>query len=198
MGFSRCKGSTDTPRKRIACKMRRRIPTPPEKALLLVGTLFSKEDMYLKALRHLEECFGDAVMESPAIQWDFSEHYKEELGGPIFRRFIFFRKLIEQDYLSAAKLKSCEIENMLSVNGKRTINLDPGYMTLAKLVLATTKDYSHRIYLTDGIFAEVSLSFSKDKQHYVPFAHTYKDYFDERYLRLFSIARSLLIFLLRE
>jgi len=177
--------------------MRRRIPTPPEKALLLIGTLFSKEDVYLEALRSLEENFGESVMESPSIQWDFSEHYKEELGSPIFRRFIFFRNLIEQDGLSAVKLKTCEIENTLSENGKRTINLDPGYMTVAKLVLASTKDYSHRIYLAGGIFAEVTLAFSKDKQRYVPFAYTYKDYYDERYLRLFSMARSLLIFLTR-
>ncbi|MBF0559057.1 MAG: DUF4416 family protein [Nitrospirae bacterium] len=173
------------------------MPTPPEQALLLVGTLFSRPDIYPKALRCLEECFGEAIMESPMIEWDFSEHYKEELGGPIFRRFIFFRKLIEQDHLSACKLKTCEIENSLSDDGKRTINLDPGYLTVAKLVLASTKDYSHRLYLTDGIFAEVTLSYSKDKGKYTPFSYTYRDYYDERYLRLFSIARSLLIFLSR-
>ncbi len=177
--------------------MRRRVPTPPESALLLVGALFSNEDIYLKALHRLEDCFGDMLMESPAIQWDFSEHYKEELGEPIFRRFIFFRGLIEQDRLAGAKLKACEIENSLSANGKRTINLDPGYLTVAKLVLASTKDYSHRIYLTDGIFAEVTLSYSKDKVRYVPFPYTYKDYCDDRYLRLFSIARALLLYLSR-
>ncbi len=177
--------------------MRRRVPTPPENALLLVGALFSKEDIYINALQLLEDCFGEMLMESPAIQWDFSEHYKEELGEPIFRRFIFFRELVEQDRLAAAKLKACEIENSLSVNGKRTINLDPGYLTFAKLVLASTKDYSHRIYLTDGIFAEVTLSYSKDKDRYVPFPHTYRDYYDDRYLRLFSIARALLLYLSR-
>jgi hypothetical protein len=177
--------------------MRRRVPAPPEKALFLVGALFSKEDIYLKALRQLEDCFGEMLMESPARQWDFSEHYKEELGEPIFRRFIFFRELIEQDRLAAAKIKACEIENSLSVNGKRTINLDPGYLTAAKLVLASTKDYSHRIYLTDGIFAEVTLSYSKDKVRYVPFPHTYRDYYDDRYLLLFSIARALFFYLSR-
>lgn len=177
--------------------MRRRVPSPPEKALLLVGALFSREDYYLKALRYLEDFFGEAVMESPQLPWDFSEHYKAELGAPIFRRFIFFRKLLEQDQLASAKLKACEIENTLSADGQRMINLDPGYITPAKLVLATTKDYSHRLYLGSGIFAEVTLAFNKDKQHYVPFAYTYKDYCDERYLRLFSMARSLLLFLSR-
>lgn len=177
--------------------MRRRIPAAPEKALLLVATLFSKEDIYIEALQRLEARFGEALMESPPIRWDFSEYYKAELGQPLFRRFIFFRNLIEQNCLPETKLKTCEIENTLLADGKRTINLDPGYMTAAKLVLASTKDYSHRIYLTSGIFAEVTLVFSKEKQHYVPFAYTYKDYCDDRYLRLFSIARSLLIFLSR-
>ena len=177
--------------------MRRRVPTPPENALLLVGALFSKQDIYLKAVHFLEDSFGEMLMESPAIPWDFSEHYKEELGEPIFRRFIFFRELIGQDRLAASKLKACEIENSLSAGGKRTINLDPGYLTVAKLVLASTKDYSHRIYLKDGIFAEVTLSYSKDKQRYVPFPHTYRDYYDDRYLRLFSMARALLLYLSR-
>jgi hypothetical protein len=172
--------------------MRRRIPTPPEKALLLVGTLFADDNAYLKASRYLEDSFGRIVMESPAMPWNFSEHYKGELGGPVYRRFIFFKTLIEQDHLAAAKLKTCEIEKALSVDGQRTINLDPGYLTVAKLVLASTKDYSHRIYLTDGIFAEVTLSYSKKKGNYIPFTYTYRDYCDERSLRLFYVARSLL------
>jgi len=177
--------------------MRRRVPTPPEPALLLIGTLYSKEEIFTAALSCLEEYFGEAVMESPVMQWDFSGYYKEELGEAIFRRFIFFKNLIEQDHLPACKLKTCDLEDRLSVDGKRTINLDPGYLTTAKVVLASAKDYSHRIYLTDGIFAEVTLSYSKDKRNFVPFAYTYRDYCDERYLRFFSVARSLLLFLSR-
>ncbi|MBI3593003.1 MAG: DUF4416 family protein [Nitrospirae bacterium] len=177
--------------------MRRRFPKPPEKALLLAGTLFSNEDYYIKAQQALEEAFGEIIMESPVIKWDFSNHYKDELGEPVYRKFIFFRNLVEQDKLASIKLITHEIENSLSTNGKRNINLDPGYLTLAKLVLASTKDYSHRIYLTDGIYAEVTLAYNKGKGRFLPNPNTYRDYHDERYQKIFSMARALLLFLLR-
>ncbi len=165
-------------------------PRPPEKALLFVGALFSNEDFYTEARQSLERIFGEAVMESPKIQWNFSDYYKDELGEPIYRRFIFFKKLIEHDYISTIKLITNEIERSLSSGGKRNINLDPGYLTPAKIVLASTKDYSHRIYLKDGIYAEVTLIFVKGQ--FVPHVNTYKDYQDERYLRLFIMGRNLL------
>lgn len=168
-------------------------PTPSEKALLFIGTLFSNEDYYIEARQSLERIFGEIVMESPAIKWDFSDYYKDELGGPIYRRFVFFKNLVEQENLSAIKLITNEIERNLSTDEKRNINLDPGYLTPAKIVLASTKDYSHRIYLKDGIYAEVTLIFKKGQ--FVSHVNTYKDYQDERYLRIFMMARKLLAIL---
>lgn len=165
-------------------------PRLPEKALLFIGTLFSNEDFYYEARQSLERIFGEAVMEGPKIKWDFSDYYKEELGESIYRRFIFFKQLIQQDYISTIKLITNEIEKDLSSGGKRNINLDPGYLTPAKIVLASTKDYAHRIYLKDGIYAEVTLIFRNG--NFVPHINTYKDYQDERYLRLFMIGRRLL------
>jgi hypothetical protein len=165
-------------------------PHPTEKALLFIGSLFSNEDYYFESRLSLERIFGEIIMESPAIKWDFSDYYKDELGEIIYRRFMFFKNLIEQDYISTIKLITNEIEKSLSSNGKRNINLDPGYLTPAKIVLASTKDYSHRIYLKDGIYAEVTLIFKKGQ--FVPHINTYKDYQDERYLRIFMMARKLL------
>ncbi|BCB96628.1 hypothetical protein JZK55_15500 [Dissulfurispira thermophila] len=169
-------------------------PTPPDKALLFIGTLFSNEDYYIEAQQSLERIFGEIVMETPAIKWDFSDYYKDELGESIYRRFVFFKKLIHQENLSTIKLITNELEKSLSsdVNGvrRRNINLDPGYLTPAKIVLASTKDYSHRIYLKDGIYAEVTLIFKKGQ--FIPHINTYRDYQDEKYLRIFMIARKLL------
>jgi hypothetical protein len=165
-------------------------PTPPEKALLFIGTLFSNEDYYIEARQSLERIFGEIVMETPVIRWEFSDYYKDELGEPIYRRFIFFKNLMEQENLSTIKLTTNEIEKNLSSDGKRNINLDPGYLTPAKIVLASTKDYSHRIYLKDGIYAEVTLIFKKGQ--FIPHINTYKDYQDEKYLRIFMTARKLL------
>jgi len=165
-------------------------PTPPEKSLLFVGTLFSNEDYYIEARQSLERIFGEIIMESPAMRWDFSDYYRDELGEPIYRRFIFLKNLIEPENLSTIKLITNEIEKNLSIGEKRNINLDPGYMTPAKIILASTKDYSHRIYLKDGIYAEVTLIFKNGR--FIPHINTYKDYKDERYLRIFMMARKLL------
>lgn len=165
-------------------------PTPPEKAFLFIGTLFQKEDYYFRARQYLEKMFGEIVMECPRIKWDFSDYYKDELGSPIHRRFLFFKDLIEQDRLAGIKLITNNTERDLSTDGKRNINLDPGYLTPAKVVLASTKDYSHRIYLKDGIYAEVTLIFKKGQ--FIPHVNTYKDYQDEKYLRIFMMARELL------
>lgn len=166
------------------------IPNPPDKALLFVGTLFSNHDYYIEATQSIERVFGEIVMETPAIRWDFSDYYKYELGESIYRKFVFFKNLIQQENLSTIKLITNELEKNLSSDGKRNINLDPGYLTPAKIVLASTKDYSHRIYLKDGIYAEVTLIFKNGQ--FIPHINTYKDYQDERYLRIFMMARRLL------
>ncbi|HEX8947412.1 MAG TPA: DUF4416 family protein [Dissulfurispiraceae bacterium] len=170
-------------------------PRKPGRALLLVGLLFSDDNYRIKAMELLEEKFGEAVMESPPIPWDFSEYYREELGEPITRRFVFFKNLIEKDTLSSIKLITNEIESALSSGGKRTVNIDPGYLTLAKVVLASTKNYSHRLYLRDGIYAEVTMMYQKQKGRFVPHVNAYRDYTDERYQRFFLTARILLHFL---
>lgn len=164
-------------------------PGKPKKVLLFVGTLFSNEDYYFKAKDLLENIFGQILFESPKMLWDYSDYYTNELGSPIQRRFIFFRNLISEEDIAEIKLKTNEIEEAVSVNNKRTINLDPGYIGLAKVVLATTKDYCHRIYLKKGIYAEVTLIF-KDGS-FQPHINTYRDYATEDYVKLFNLARTL-------
>jgi hypothetical protein len=165
-------------------------PQIPSKALLFAGILYSSEHWYLKALELLTEKFGEIAMYSPPIIWDFSDYYKDELGEQIIRRFVFFKNLIEQDELPEIKTITNRFEELLSSNNKRNVNLDPGYLTPAKIVLASTKDYSHRIYLKGGIFAEVSLIYKKNS--FVPHLNTYKDFQDQRYLEIFISARRLL------
>ena len=171
------------------------IPRYPGKTLLFVGALFSKKDSYLEAYHALQKAFGEVIMETPPVRWDFSEHYKEEMGEPLFRRFLFFKDLIEPDKLSEIKLMTNDLESELGTEGKRNINLDPGYLTFAKIVLASTKNYSHRIYLNKGIFAEVTLIFSKTEGKFIPNINTYNDYKDERYGKFFLLARDLFYFL---
>ncbi len=162
----------------------------PDKAMLFSGILYSKEHYYDNAIDCLQDIFGSIAMESPITKWDFSDHYRDELGETIYRRFVFFKDLIKQEDLAGIKLATRKIEDKLSADGKRNVNLDPGYLTPAKIVLASIKDYSHRMYLKDGIFAEVTLSFVKGR--FTPHINTYNDYKEEKYIRVFMMARELL------
>jgi hypothetical protein len=162
----------------------------PEPAHLFVGTLYSDAEIFKRSKEILEKNFGDILLESPSTVWDYSSYYKKELGWPLFRQFIFFKNLIDPGILSDFKLKTNEIEDALSSEGKRHINLDPGYLTLSKIVLASTKNYAHRIYLGKGIYGEVTLSF-KDGV-YNSHLYTYSDYQDKMYIDIFMNARALL------
>ena len=164
-------------------------PKTPDKALFFVSTLFSDPDVFVAACAELEKTFGPVLMESPTWPWDYSEHYSDEMGSALSRRYLFFEAPIGQDEIAAAKLATNELEERFSGEGKRRINLDPGYLTLAKVVLASTKDYSHRLYLGKGIFAELTLMYQQGK--FAGTVNTYRDYLDERSLRVFSLARRL-------
>jgi hypothetical protein len=165
-------------------------PRVADNALLLTGLLYRDESRYREALRHLIDAFGPLAMASPPLPWLCSEHYSDEMGAPLFRRFVFFSKPVAPDCLAGIKLSTNAIEDALSVDGRRTVNIDPGYLTLAKLVLASTKEYSHRIYIGKGIFAETTLLYEKGL--FVPLLRTYNDYKDPKYHELFSLGRVVL------
>ena len=103
---------------------------------------------------------------------------------------VFFKTFINPGTLADIKIKTNEIEDFLSSGGKRRINLDPGYLTLSKIVLASTKDYSHRIYLGKGIYAETTLIYKGGI--YTPHLFTYRDYQDKKCIELFANARAML------
>jgi len=162
----------------------------PEPSLLFISTLYSKEDSFNHSRKLLEENFGETLFISPSLLWDYSSYYKDEIGWPLSRQFIFFKNLIDPGLLADIKLKTNEIEDSLSSGGKRSINLDPGCLTLSNVVLASTKNYSHRIYLGKGIYAEVTLIY---KDHtYKPYLFTYSDYQDKTHIDIFMKAREIL------
>jgi hypothetical protein len=158
-----------------------------EKALLFCATLSSSEASFLKARELLQLDFGSILDESPGILWAHSDHYRNEMGEHLQRHFLFFRSLIDAGSIGEIKLKTNAIEGVLSTDGRRTVNIDPGYLTLAKVVLASTKNYSHRISLGNGIYAETELIFIGSS--FRPCLFTYKDYQDEQALRMFAQMR---------
>ena len=161
-----------------------------EPGLLFVGALYSNPDVFSESSEILRKTFGEILFTSPPSPWDYSLYYRDELGWPIVRQFLFFRDLIVAGSLPDIKLKTNELEEALSFDNKRRVNLDPGYLTLAKVVLASTKNYSHRIYLDKGIYGEVTLIYREDT--FKPHLFTYRDYRDRDCVDLLVNARAML------
>jgi hypothetical protein len=163
------------------------VPHPPEKALLFIAVLFSQKDILRSVLPILGERFGEVLLQSPEYAWDHTHYYEKELGTPLFRRFLFFKKAFDPLILPKVKLETNAIESAFTENGKRRINLDPGYIMRSRIVLASAKDYSHRIYLGKGIYGEVALYYKG--RRYNPFPYTYYDYRKPECLDMFETAR---------
>ncbi len=162
----------------------------PEIAILFVGMLYADTVVLHSVQTILEETYGAVLLETPASQWEQSRYYEQELGWPLFRKFVFYRRIIHPEDLADIKTKTNEMEGSFSVDGNRRINLDPGYLTLSKIVLASTKNYAHRIYLRNGIYGEVTLYYKHGT--FRPHLFTYQDYQKQDCLDMFMQARKLL------
>ncbi len=163
----------------------------PEQALLFVGALYSDHEIFVQSKEILTRNFGDSLSVSPPLPWDYSSYYKDELGWPIMRQFIFFRNPIDPGNLTGIKLLTNEIEDSFSVDDKRRINLDPGYLTLSRIVLASTKNRAHRIYLGKGIYGEVTLLYTEKEGTFKPHLFTYMDYQEKSCIDVFMNARQM-------
>ncbi len=160
------------------------------------GFLSTESALFAECAALLGSRYGVIDLESESAAWDISDYYREEMGSPLFRKFIFFRELQDPGCLPDAKLLSIRIEEQFSRNEagglRRRINIDPGYVTEAKVVLATTKDFSHRVFIGSGIYAEVALRFNSRERSFSSLEHTYYDFRSAEYRALFNKARDML------
>ncbi len=167
------------------------VPGLSKPAKLFVGMIAQDQRCFEAAAKSLEESYGPMDFESLPQPWDYTQYYAQELGSPLLRKFIFFERLVSPDELWKIKRGTHEIERQLGamIHGElyRRVNLDPGYLTQSKVVLATTKDFAHRIYLQVGIYAEVTLIYQG--KGFQPLPYTYPDYRTTEYLTLFDQAR---------
>jgi hypothetical protein len=152
----------------------------PLSAKLFVGMLSGNAALFDACAHSLEADYGPVELESERTLWTYSNYYRDEMGPGLFRKFLCFERLIDPGILSSVKQRTTQLEASLAVNRasgkKRTINLDPGYVTESKVVLATTKDYSHRIYIGNRIYAEVTLRYRREMRTFVALEHTYPDF----------------------
>ncbi len=161
---------------------------------LLVVAAFSRHDDALQwARERLEKEFGPIALQSPAYAFDQTAYYEALMGPGLRKLFYVFRDLVSPERLPALKLRTNELEAELAARGAyseaRPLNLDPGLLSLGKFILATTKDQAHRIYLRDGVHAEVTLRFEQGR--FVPWPHTYADYRLPEVLAFLNQARDL-------
>lgn len=161
----------------------------PLKVKLFTGIIASSHGDLERALKGLEGKFGKIDAKSPAINFSFTDYYAPEMGKDLIRLWAGFEPLIEPSSLAQIKIYANELEEKYSVSGKRRLNVDPGYLTSAKVVLASTKDFSHRIYLSGGIYGEVTLMFKH--KNFVPLEWTYPDYQSKAAVEFFLETRKI-------
>jgi hypothetical protein len=160
------------------------------KVKLIVGMIAGESSLFKKAAQHLEKLYGPADFTSDIVPFDQTSYYEKEMGRNLKRQFISFSRLIVPDKLILIKRQTNELEFRLGHNRKnRVINLDPGYLEYGKLVLATTKDHQHRLYLGKGIFGEVTLRYTNGS--FAPWEWTYPDYATPKYINIFNHIRKL-------
>lgn len=157
---------------------------------LVIGMFTNRLELFQEALRALKKRFGPVDYESPLLPFDKTDYYEVEFGKDLKRKFYSFKKLIKAEDLPKIKIFTNSLEKKFSnKRGNRLINLDPGYLAPAKLVLATTKDYQHRIYYGKGIYGEVTLRYKK--KNFIPWEWTYPDYRTKEYIEIFNHIRKI-------
>ncbi len=175
-------------------------PAPHPPALLMLAA-FSRHDAALAWARAKASAeFGPIAMESPPFSFDQTDYYRESMGEGLRKVFFAFEKPYSLDETAETKLATNRWEEEYAAEHRhaepRPLNLDPGYLTLGKLVLSSTKDFAHRIYLARGIYAEVTLFFRHGRWEHHEF--TFADYRRADYQAFFTRCRDWLHRRLRE
>ena len=160
---------------------------------LVCAALAGRRDWLQRAAEAMEVQWGPVDLAGDVLPFDWTRYYERQMGPGLLRRLYSFRNLIDPDAIAEIKLASNGMERRLAEQlpgaPERPVNLDPGYVTRSKLVLATTKDYSHRLYLCTGIYAEVTLRWRSGA--FEPWEWTYPDYRSDAYREFFARVRNL-------
>lgn len=149
-------------------------PAAPQAAKLVIGVFTRDASLFAPVAERLTHQFGDIDLMSAWMPFDYTSYYEHEMGAELKRRMTAFKTLIDQGGLSSVKQKTNAIEAIYKQQGKRMVNIDPGYLLRERFVLATGKNFAHRIYIGDHIYADLTLVFQKGTFQSLPW--TYPDY----------------------
>jgi hypothetical protein len=162
------------------------LKTPPP-AKLVCSIFSQQEGLIYRVADALCRTYGNNDFKSPVIPFDVTSYYEPEFGSSLKRIFISFVELVSQDALVDIKYITNKLEQEFRSEGKRQANIDPGILTAERLVLATGKNFSHRIYLGRGVFANLTLIYRKDSFMTLPW--TYPDYASKEVIAFWNKVR---------
>jgi len=157
------------------------------KVKLISAVMLAKEIDASSVEKNLIKKFGEIDLKSHLFNFSHTDYYEKEMGKYLRKYFVSFKELFPIENIYRVKIKTGKIEKKFSKKGLRCVNLDPGYIELSKLVLFSTKNYSHRIYLKKGIFAEVTLIYKDKNFNILPW--TYPDYRENLAIEFFFRVR---------
>jgi hypothetical protein len=166
------------------------IPFTPAK--LICGIIAAREDIIASSTAYLMDIFGPIDHSSSLMEFKFTDYYEKQMGEGLKRKFVSFANIVPPEKLSEIKIQTNMLEEKIKKqfgSAKRIVNLDPGYMTASALIMATAKDFSHRIPLEKGIFAHLELLFGRNEIKTLSW--TYPDYRTEEYQRFFLEVRKI-------
>jgi len=151
------------------------------------GLLFIPDIPLKNIFDEMEAFLGPVEDQTPPFDFSFTAYYQKEMGSGLQKMFCRFRNLISPGFLVDIKIRTNAMEAAWSRDEKRQVNLDPGYISGAKLVLASTKNFSHRVYMGRGIWGDVQLRYVHGR--FAASEWTYPDYTTDRALRFFEETR---------
>lgn len=163
--------------------------SPPQPVKVFAGILTARPSALAEVRGRLEERLGAVDLESGPLDFDYTDYYQPEMGPGLKRLLWGFTRLDGPEALVDLKLYTNGVERAFSAGGQRTVNIDPGYLAPARVVLASTKDFAHRLYLGQGIYGEVTLMYRRGG--FQPLPWTYPDYRSEAYQEFFRGLRRL-------
>jgi len=167
----------------------------PKPVKLIVGIFATDAQCLQKAVETVTKEFGAADFVSDVWPFDKTTYYKKETGENLLRQFVSIEKPIDPGELANIKHTTNRLEQELAAqlnrDVPRPVNLDPGIIEPSKLVLATTKNFSHRIYIGNQMYAEVTLMYEKGAWSFSPY--TYPDYRQPCYIEFFEKVRKKLL-----
>jgi len=164
-------------------------PKEPQPVKFIASILGADMQATNQVIEQLKEKFGDTDYISDALKFDFTDYYEPEMGTGLQRRLLSFTTLIMPDELPGIKLATNKLEDeFTSPDGKRSLNIDPGYIALCHLILATGKAFTHRPYLRDGIYADITLVYRGGR--FQTLEWTFPDYGSEEMLKILTMLRA--------